>query len=93
MGKDEKDKPIFGDYKWKSFKEVAETAGAIGRGIMELGLFNEDEGDGRMWKFTGIWSKNRREWLETELANCHFTITTIGFFDSMGPPAIDFIVK
>ena len=41
----------------------------------------------------GIWAKNRYEWLTTHLANMYFSYTTIGFFDSMGVDAVDFIMK
>ena len=51
------------------------------------------EGDDRKWSFVGVWSKNRREWLETHLANMYFNRTTIGFFDSMGNQAVDFILN
>ena len=45
---------------------------------------NSTSGDGRDWRFIGIWSKNRWEWLASHIANMYFTYTTIGFFDSMG---------
>lgn len=41
----------------------------------------------------GIWAKNRQEWLTTHLANMYFAFTTIGFFDSMGPESVDFIMN
>jgi len=52
---------------------------------MEIsGLARESEGDGRKWKFVGIWSKNRQEYFHTHTANMYFNYTTIGIFDSMG---------
>lgn len=69
------------------------NAQAIARGITKLGLSTSCEGDGKTWEFIGIWSKNRREWLETHLSNMYMSRTTIGFFDSMGPPAVDYIMK
>lgn len=65
----------------------------LGRGMTKLGLANETEGDGKKWKFTGIWSKNRQEWLITHIANMYFNHTSIGFFDSMGVQAVDYILK
>ncbi len=90
---DAKGKPVFGDYTWKTYAEVEKMAQAIGRGIEELGLATETEGDGRSWRFVGVWAKNRREWLETHLGNMYFNRTTIGFFDSMGAQAVDFILN
>jgi len=37
-----------------------------------LKLVTETEGDGRKWKFVGIWSLNRWEWLATYIANMYF---------------------
>ena len=50
-----------------------------------------NSGDNK-WRFVGIWSKNRWEWLATHLANQYFSHTTIGFFDSMGPETVDYIL-
>jgi hypothetical protein len=57
-----------------------------------LGLVTETEGDGKKWKFVGIWSKNRWEWLATHVANMYYNQTTIGFFDSMGVASVEFIL-
>jgi long-chain acyl-CoA synthetase len=61
--------------------------------MVKLGLANETEGDGKKWKFIGLWSKNRWEWLATHIANMYFNNTSIGFFDSMGVQSVDYILK
>lgn len=62
--------------------------------MKSLGLPNINfNDDGREFKFIGIWSKNRWEWLATHIANMYYKYTTIGFFDSMGVQAVDFIIK
>jgi len=40
-----------------------------------------------------VWAKNRWEWLATHIANMYFTVTTIGFFDSMGAGSVDYILN
>lgn len=52
--------------------------------MSKLGLVTETESEGKKWKFAGLWSKNRYEWLATYIANMYYNYTTIGFFDSMG---------
>ena len=74
----------YGDFQWLSFIQVEEMAQKVARGIKRLDLAVETEGDGKKWQFVGIWSKNRYEWLVTHIANMYYTMTTIGFFDSMG---------
>ena len=39
-------KPAFGDYAWRTYEEVADTAQKVARGINKLGLAVESEGDG-----------------------------------------------
>ena len=61
--------------------------------MQKLSLVTETEGDGKKWSFVGIWSKNRYEWLATHIANMYYNYTTIGFFDSMGPQSVDYILN
>jgi long-subunit acyl-CoA synthetase (AMP-forming) len=61
--------------------------------MKSLNLAPQIEGDGKQWKFVGIWSKNRYEWLTTHIANMYFNHTTIGFFDSMGAVTVDYILN
>ena len=65
----------------------------IARGINVRGLATETEGDGKKWRFVGIWSKNRYEWLVTHIANMYYNMTKIGFFDSMGFQSVDYILN
>jgi long-chain acyl-CoA synthetase len=83
----------FGEYEWLSYNQVQETSQSIARGMKALNLVTETTGDGKSWKFVGIWCKNRAEWLMTHIANMYFNHTTIGFFDSMGVQAVDYILK
>jgi long-chain acyl-CoA synthetase len=77
-------KPVYGEYTWLTNKEVETTVKRLALAMEHRQLATKTEGDGKEWSFIGIWSKNRREWLETYLANMYFNRTTIGFFDSMG---------
>ena len=48
--------------------------------------------DGELWKFMGIQSKNRKEWFMTHLANMHQSITTVAFYDTLGPDATRYML-
>ena len=61
--------------------------------MSKLNLVTETEGDGKKWRYVGLWSKNRYEWLATHIANMYYNQTTIGFFDSMGAQSVDYILK
>lgn len=58
-------------YEWRTIKQVAEDAENFSLGCMELGLCPEIEGEGKMWRFLGIQSRNCREWYTAHLGNMH----------------------
>ena len=76
-------KPQFGEYAWRTWSEVDTDVQNVARGLMNLDLVPKVEGEGKEWRFIGVWSKNRLEWTETLLASMHYRITTIGFYDAM----------
>lgn len=86
-------KPQFGEYIWKSNADVNKICENLSRGLMEMGLITETEGEGRQWKFCGIWMKNRWEWTASLLSCMHFSITAVGFYDAMSVEQVDFILN
>ena len=40
------------------------------------------DGEGKKWRFMGVWAKNRWEWTNTLLACMHYNVTTVGFYDA-----------
>ena len=71
-------------YEWITLRDVMTQAEHLSYGIMELGLAPEVEAEGAPWRFLGIQSKNRREWVITNIANMHQGITTVAFYDTLG---------
>ncbi len=49
--------------------------------------------EGKDWQFMGVLSKNREEWVFIHLANQKNSVITVGFYDTLGPSAIDFIIN
>ena len=41
----------------------------------------------------GIYAKNREEWVLTNLANIRNNVTTVAFYDTLGPAAVEFVIK
>ena len=64
---------------------------SLAKGLKILNLCPEVEGEGKMWKFLGIWAKNRMEWTISLLAAMYYNITAVGFFDAMSPEQVEFI--
>jgi len=86
-------KAIYGPYEWKTYNEVNTLAMNFAKGMMIKGLCPETEGEGKMWRFVGIWAKNRWEWTNTLLAGMHVGVTTVGFYDAQSQEQVDFIIK
>ncbi len=58
---------------------------------MDLDFCPQIEGEGKLWRFLGIWAKNREEWTISLLAAMHYRITAVGFFDAMSSEQVEFI--
>jgi len=62
--------------------------------MMDLDLMPEiDDGSGKMWRFVGIQSKNRAEWLLTQMALMHQKGTSVALYDTLGEEAMKFIAN
>lgn len=46
-----------------------------------------------MWRFLGLQSKNRPEWLLFHLANMHISATTVALYDTLGQDALAYIME
>ena len=49
--------------------------------------------DGRDFKFMGVYAKNREEWAMSDLATIRQSGTTVAFYDTLGPAAVEFVIK
>jgi hypothetical protein len=58
-------------YEWITWEEAMDLSQNLSYGMMELGLAPEVEGEGKTWRFMGIQSKNRKEWVLTHAADIH----------------------
>jgi hypothetical protein len=49
----------FGAYEWLNREQVKTNVHNLARGIMALNLCPEHEAEDKMWRFCGIWARNR----------------------------------
>jgi long-chain acyl-CoA synthetase len=80
-------------YIWMTYKQCDDFVTNLARGFIGLGMMPEVEAEGRSWKFMGIYAKNRPEWVLTDLACSSIGGTTIAFYDTLGPQAIEFVIN
>ena len=81
------------EFKWKTWAEVDDITTNIAYGIEALNLAPEIKAEGTKFKFIGIQSKNREEWTTLHIANMHMSITTVAFYDTLGPEASKFMMN
>lgn len=81
-------------YTWKTYSEVKELTVNYAKGIASLNLcpatHTEKEGD---FKFLAIYSKNREEWVISDLACGANSMTVVTIYDTLGDKAIEYILS
>ncbi len=84
----------FGDhYNWKNYKEINDIIIQLIYGIETLNLCPEIIYKDEKFKFLGIYSKNREEWLTSYLACQLNSIIVVTLYDTLGLNAIEFILN
>ncbi|OQR96481.1 long-chain-fatty-acid-CoA ligase [Achlya hypogyna] len=75
-----------GPYTWMTYQEAHDRAGRIATGLRNhLRLGRQD--------MVGIFSKNRAEWVLTEMACNRNSFILVPLYDTLGPDVIPFIVN
>ena len=80
-------------YEWLSIRDTANIAEHFSYGIMALELAPSVEKESEPWRFIGIQSKNRKEWVLTSIAAQHQCITSVALYDTLGPDATKYILN
>jgi long-chain acyl-CoA synthetase len=81
---------VYGEYKWKTYKEVGALRDAVGSALMKRGMAPPNDLNHRA---VGLYSKNREEWVVAEQA-CHaYGLVDVALYDTLGEEAIHFIVE
>ena len=60
---------------------------------IDLNLTPTINAEGRDYKFMGVYAKNREEWILTTIANMKNSVATIAFYDTLGPAAVEFVIR
>jgi long-chain acyl-CoA synthetase len=66
---------------------------AFAKGLEELNLIPETEDGGEKFKFIGIYSKNREEWIISDVGLVLSSGTSVCLYDTLGAEATQFIVE
>jgi long-chain acyl-CoA synthetase len=80
-------------YQWMSWVEADEYVTALAKGLKSFNMMPDVDVSGKKWNFLGIYAKNRPEWVLCDLASTALNGTTIAFYDTLGPQAIEFVIN
>ena len=80
-------------YVWMTNAECDEFVTNLARGYLALDLMPEIEGEGTKFRYMGIYSKNRPEWVLSDLACSTLKGVSIAFYDTLGPSAIEYVIR
>ena len=83
----------FGQYEWKSYKEIHDMSDGLARYLLANGLCPKnhfEEGDFRM---VALYAKNREEWVVTDLGCALTGIVNVTLYDTYGVDSIEYILN
>ncbi len=78
----------YSPYHWRSYENTRKTAEDLARGIEKLELSAQQEYEGSTLRVLGLYSKNREEWVLTDIACWMMSITTVPLYDTLGEESI-----
>eukprot|EP00347_Sterkiella_histriomuscorum_P023487 403334458 len=80
-------------YVWKSHRDIYDIVDLFARGMRHLNLSPAKDFDGDHYRFIGIHSRNREEWVVVSLAGMRQGVTVVPFFDSLGKNGLSFVIN
>lgn len=86
-------KNTFSEYRWETYSEIFELMKCFARGLISLELCPEITSvhDG-MFRFLGIWGKNKREWVIADGAAQAIGASVVTFYDTLGDDTVEYIL-
>ena len=87
-------KDKYGEYKFKTYKEIETEVIEYATGISLLNLCPEVKcKSGDTFKFLGIYSRNREEWMISDIASHMNSVSIVTLYDTLGDNTIEFILS
>lgn len=81
-----------GVFTFKTYEQVKKTSTELGSAILnkDLAPWVEDH-KGNKFRFLCVYAKNRREWMELDIACAFYGITVVPIYDTLGPDTVKFV--
>lgn len=83
-----------GEYVYKSYSDVEKLARWVGSGIESKNLAPQiNEYKNFKLKMTGIFAKNREEWMILDISNALYGRTMVPLYDTLGLETISYVIE
>jgi long-chain acyl-CoA synthetase len=82
----------FGDYKWKTFGEVYNASHSLASYLVKNDLCPKITNEEGTFRFVALYSKNREEWIVSDLGAMLTGTTVVTLYDTLGQESIDYIL-
>lgn len=81
-------------YRFKTYRECVDISRKFGSGLLNLNLVPEvREYKNHAIRFLAVYSKNREEYIFSDIAANLYGLTTVAVYDTLGPTVITFILE
>jgi long-chain acyl-CoA synthetase len=81
-----------GEYVWKTYKESYDDSEAVAKYLLHNQLAPKIKFDDGEFRTVALYSKNREEWIITDLGCALTAITTVTLYDTLGKESLEFIL-
>jgi long-chain acyl-CoA synthetase len=82
----------YGEYQWKTYKQVNEDARAFAGYLMKNELCPHVVNEEGTFRFVALYAKNREEWTTADIGSMLTATTVVTLYDTLGQESIDYIL-
>lgn len=79
-------------YHWYSYEESISEAYNVARAMKMRGLANNVAENGKTYNFIGLYAKNCKEWIITDIASMVSAVTPVTLYDTLGAESSAYIL-
>ena len=89
----QKDGSLEKKFVWKTYKQIELETTLLAKSIKKLDLINSCEDEKGKINVVGIYSRNREEWICTEIALWKNRSASVAFYDSLSKESLIYIIN
>jgi len=83
---------VFGEYHWKSYRELVDDSHAFAKYLFKHDLTPKESFPEGEFHLVAIYAKNREEWTVTDVAAFRSNVTVVTLYDTLGKSSIEYIL-